>query len=308
MNKAETDQNRLNHMEFELNNLSKISERLKPCSGGLPKLNNIDIYGETIPFNKIAGGDHIVYVDFNKRYDLDYRIQVAKKKEQDQVVENLVKNKTRAGILLADAAGHNTTDVLLTAMLHQAFLTGIYYELKQYGEITNELFEILNTRFFRSSSLSKFITLLYGEIDELGRFRFLSAGHPLPIVFSNERNTLHRIQKSSITHFPPIGTLPSREDIDRTKARSRFGYKKKYQANEIELMGQGDIMILYTDGFVDFYNDIEHPYIEERLEKKLAEIKEKPAKEIFQLIKEDMFEFASPGDDLSFVIVKRMIT
>jgi len=295
----------LNNMQAEFDNLYKISKNLQPLSGEMPILKNIDIYGEVIPFNKIAGGDHIIYIDFNQRYDLKHRILKAENNSDYRIADNLKKCQHKAGILLADAAGHNITDVILTAMLHQAFLTGIQYELKKNGEISNELFEILNTRFFNSSSLSKFITLIYGEINENGKFRFISAGHPSPLVFSNKKNKLFKIDKKNIVHFPPIGTLPSKEDIDSVKNISRFGYKKKYAANEIELMGEGDILLLYTDGFSEHNRDMNEFYLDKRLEETLIRIKDKNAKDICTEINKDLHEFANPTDDLSFVIVKK---
>ena len=53
--------------------------------------------------------------------------------------------------------------VTLAAMLHQAFLLGSIYELDMFGNITKRLFENLNTRFHNSSSLSKFVTMIYGD-------------------------------------------------------------------------------------------------------------------------------------------------
>ena len=70
-------------------------------------------------------------------------------------------------------------------MLHQAFLSCIPYELDEHGFITNGLFENLNTGFFNSVGMSRFITMIYGEISDEGRFRFICAGHPAPVVFSN---------------------------------------------------------------------------------------------------------------------------
>ena len=52
-----------------------------------------------------------------------------------------------------------------------------------FGHITKKLFENLNSRIFNSSSLSKFVTMIYGEISQNATFRFLSAAHPPPVVF-----------------------------------------------------------------------------------------------------------------------------
>ena len=59
----------------ELNNFQDIARYVTPLPGEIPSLDGVDIYGETIPLNGIVGGDHIVYVDFKKRYDLDARIE-----------------------------------------------------------------------------------------------------------------------------------------------------------------------------------------------------------------------------------------
>ena len=201
----------------ELRNFQDIARHIKPSPGEIPTINWIDIYGDVIPLNGIVGGDHIIYIDFNKRYDLDQRIREAQKNNRPDIAEQLQLNKRRAGVMVADVSGHNITDALLGAMLHQAFLTGVQYELKHYGEVTAGLFEILNTRFFNSSSVRKFITLIYGEIWNDGSFRFVNAGHPPPVVFSNKFDKLIKVCKNQIVNFPPTGTMPSGDDVDSSK-------------------------------------------------------------------------------------------
>jgi serine phosphatase RsbU (regulator of sigma subunit) len=296
----------LSFLEDELKNFEGIAKHLKPSSGEIPALNGIDIYGEEIPLNGVAGGDHIIYVNFNKRYDLARRIEEAEKANRPGVVEKLKLNRRRAGVLLADAAGHQVTDALLAAMLHQAFLTGAQYELKHNGEITAELFEILNMRFFNSSSLAKFITLIYGEISDSGKFRFISAGHPLPVVFSNLYDRLVKVCYERLLRFPPIGTLPSKEDMDSHRNFSRLGYKKRYSVHEINLMGGGDILLLYTDGLSEHATEEGTLYFPDRLGETLRRSKDGSAREIYFNLKEDLLQFAPPEDDISFVVIKKL--
>ncbi|UCH95475.1 MAG: serine/threonine-protein phosphatase [Candidatus Aminicenantes bacterium] len=293
-------------LQAELKNFQEIAGHIKPSSGEIPVIPGIELYGEVIPFNGIVGGDHITYVDFNKRYDLEKRIREAQTQNRPDIVEKLQLNKRRAGVLLADAAGHNITDALLTAMLHQAVLTGVQYELKQHGEVTSELFEIINTRFFNSSSLSKFITLIYGEIWDNGNFRFVNAGHPPPWVFSNKYERLIKVCKNQIIHFPPIGTMPSGEDIDSGRHFSHLGYKKRYSINVINLMGWGDILLLYTDGFYEHTDDRGTDYFPKKVEEILRRIKNDPAKDIYFKIKEDLLAFGKPSDDITFVVIKKV--
>ena len=145
----------------ELENFEELAAQHTAAPGDLPTLNGIDIYGKSLPLNGVVGGDHIIYLDFKQRYDLDARIEKAARRGRTEVVDNLIRCKAKAGIALADVSGHRVTDALLALMLHQSFLLGAIYELDFNGHITTRLFENLNTRFYKSSSVSKFITLIY---------------------------------------------------------------------------------------------------------------------------------------------------
>src|SRR5882672_6221869 len=90
----------------EIKNLEEIVEGIKPRAGSVPQLEGIDVSGETIPLNGAIGGDHIIYVDFNKDYDLDARILEAARAKRPEIVENLEQCRRRAGIVLLDVSGH----------------------------------------------------------------------------------------------------------------------------------------------------------------------------------------------------------
>ena len=124
----------------------------------------------------------MVLVDFEKRYDLENRIRIAEVEGRPEVARKLAENRDRIGVLIADVCGHQMTDALVAAMLHQAFLTGVLYELDRFGEVTTRLFENLNSRFSRSMSIRKYVTVTYGEVSRSGAFRFLLAGSPKPLV------------------------------------------------------------------------------------------------------------------------------
>lgn len=286
----------------ELENFQDIARHIRPDAGEIPQLAGLDIYGETMPLNGVIGGDHIVFVDFDRRYDLDARIEQAKEKGRLDVVAGLEACRHKAGIGILDVSGHQITDALLAAMMHQAFLLGVIYELDYSGNITERLFENLNTRFYKSSSVSKFLTLLYGEIYEDGSFKFLSAAHPPPVVFSQKYDKIVTIPDPS--SFPPIGTLPLRSDIDRRNNKSVLGYKDPYRLNEIDLIGSGDIMLIYTDGLSEHEKD-EEEYFPTHVENVLRVHKLESAKDIFEALKADLLDFNDPDDDISFVVIKR---
>jgi serine phosphatase RsbU (regulator of sigma subunit) len=288
----------------ELKNFQEIAKNIMPAPGEIPTLRGIDVHGGTIPLNGSVGGDHVIYVDFKKRFDLNARIRHASSEGRSDVVGHLERCKRKAGIAILDVSGHHATDGLLAAMMHQAFLLGSIYELDMFGNITKRLFENLNTRFYHSSSLNKFVTMIYGEISEDTTFRFLSAAHPPPVVFSNQHNRFMEVSQDFCTSFPPIGTLPSLDVIDRNATQSVLGFKERYQLNEWSLMGTGDILLLYTDGLLEHSNGTD-TYFPRHLEAKVREVKHLSAREIFEAIKAHLLGFAERNDDISFVIIKR---
>jgi serine phosphatase RsbU (regulator of sigma subunit) len=288
----------------ELKNFQEIVKQILPLPGEIPTVDGMDIFGDTLPLNGYIGGDHIIYVDYKKRYDLDARVEEGLSAGRHDVVLNLERCRTRAGIALMDVSGHHVTDALLAAMLHQAFLLGSLYELDTFGHITKRLFENLNSRFYHSSSRRKFVTMIYGEIAKDSTFRFLSAAHPPPVVFSNKHERFMDVSPDLCTSFPPIGILPSQAVIDRSRTQSVLGFKDQYELNEWTLMGRGDILLLYTDGLLEHARGSEL-YFPHQLERTIRAVKDSGAQEIFQTIKADLFSFAAPSDDVSIVVIKR---
>ena len=92
--------------------------------------------------------------------------------------------------------------------------------------------------------------------------------------------------------------------IDRNRTQSAFGFKQHYQMNEWLLMGEGDILILPTDGLIDHRRDDE-PYFPDRLEALLQHAGDRPARQLFDDISADLREFAAPQDDISMVIIRK---
>ncbi len=295
---------KLNHLQEELENFEEIALQLEPDPGEIPNLPGIDVFGTSIALAGAIGGDHIIYVDVNKRHDLDARIARAEKTGKSDIAARLNEMKQTAGVLLADVSGHRITDAVLAAMLHQAFLLGAVYELELSGSITTRLFENINNRFYRSSSIRKFLTMIYGEIHVSGRFRFISAGHHPPLVFSNEFDRFVDIHPDLLISFPPIGTMPSTTDPDLSREPSVLGTKDRYRINEIKLMGPGDILVLYTDGLKEHENNGED-YFPDRLEAKIRETKKNSARAILEEVNRDVLAFGPPADDVSCILIKK---
>jgi serine phosphatase RsbU (regulator of sigma subunit) len=275
----------LRYLEDELENFKQIARVVKPSAGEVPRLQGIDIAGLSMPLNGEFGGDHVIYLDFNTRYDLETRIRRAQAEGKREVAALLAQNRTRAGVLVADVAGHRLTDAMVAAMLHQAFLLGSYYELETYGEITTRLIQHIKTRFYESTNIQKLVAMLYGEIHERGRFRYVSAGHPPPLVYSREFGRLVHLDPERRVGL--IGLSPA-SDVP---------------VNEIELLAQGDLLILATDGLTEHG---EGSYLTDELPRLLSRVQDLPAAEICERLKESIPAYAAPFDDVTAVVVKRI--
>lgn len=286
----------------ELQNFQEIARYIKPSPGEIPDLDGIDIAGLSLPLKEVGGGDHIIYVDFKRRYNLERRIARATEKGRGEVAAQLRRLKRRGGILVADVSGHRMTDAMIGAMLHQAFLLGVYYELDRYGEVTPRVFEHINMRFYRTTAVNKYFTMIYGEISEGGRFRFISAGHQPPAVFSREYGKFVKISADRLVSFPPVGLLPSGYDPDEAVEPGMHGYKKRYEVNEINLLAAGDTLLLLTDGLAEHDRGRFFPGTVERL---LADSTDASAAECCERLRSAILERAAPTDDISVVAIRR---
>ena len=293
----------LERLTRELDNFQSIAKYLVPLPGEVPRLSGIDVWGGSVQLNGSVGGDHITYIDFKQRFDLQARIERAREEGRDDVADNLRGCQHKAGIAVMDVAGHQMTDALLAAMLHQAFLLGAIYELDRYGQITRRLFENLNTRFYQSSGTNKFVSLIYGEISDDAKFRFLSAGQPYPSIFSSHHDRFMEVSPHLCLSFPPLGMLPSFNVIDRSTTPSLLGFKERYEMNEWTLMGRGDILLMHTDGLTE-HEGPNGSYFPDRLEQILRDVKQLGARQIYDAIMMDLVAFAEPVDDASVVVIK----
>jgi serine phosphatase RsbU (regulator of sigma subunit) len=283
---------------------------LIPSPGAIPQIPGVDIFGMTLPYNGVVGGDLITYVNFQERFDLEVRIQNALLEGRDDVAQNLKKLRDTGGILVADVAGHEFTDAMRALMLHQAFHTAALYEMDTHGEITVRLFEQVNTRFLKSQTLKSpaaekdsatFITLLYGEISHTGHFRFVNAGHPPPLVFSREFDRFVEITPDRLVSYPPIGLLPTEDHADARHYERALGYVKRYTVNDLNLMGRGDILFLYTDGLVDSFSR----FTPKHFERAVSRVRDGQAREICAAILDERDRIEKQSDDLSLVVIKR---
>ena len=294
----------MSRLTTELENFQELASSLLPTPGDIPSVHGVDIFGGTLPLSGSLGGDLIVYIDFERLFDVDARIEQAIGQGRLDIVDRLEACRRKAGIAVVDVSGHRITDAFLAATLHQEILLGAIYELDMSGRVTRRLFENLNTPFYQSWAENRFASLLYGEIWEGGRFQFLSAGVPAPLVFSRQHDRFMEVGQDHCASSPPLGLIPSRHVTDWNKTSSVLGFKDDYTLNEWVLMGQGDILLLQTDGLSE-HRRPGGPYCPGHLERKLREVADQSARGIFEAVTDDVRRFGKCRDDVSLVVIKR---
>jgi hypothetical protein len=295
-------------------------------------LGDIELYGKMIPLNG-KGGDIIRFMDFEKLYDLDRIITIEQNRmnnflqdsnksgvsmnteplktmyeKYEHRLENIKLNYKRVGIIVGDVMGHGPEDESIARDLSKWFELAADFDIERYGQITKRAIEKINTMFYKEleSNGRKYVTMIYGEMYTDGTFRFISAGHPKPIIYSKEYNRIIPLPDNIINPGLPLGLRPS---YSINNLETYLGFEPEYNVNSLKLESPGDILILYTDGLSE-HQDYEckdyHPERgHSRLEELLKKIHHLSTKEISEEIEKDLRNYGPIEDDISYVIIKK---
>ena len=89
------------NIEEEIENYLTVLGRIRPHRAA-ERLETIDVYGESHYLSGAAGGDHIIYLNFDQRYDIQRRSDHALSEGNGHVAAKVLQNRDRIGVLLAD--------------------------------------------------------------------------------------------------------------------------------------------------------------------------------------------------------------
>jgi serine phosphatase RsbU (regulator of sigma subunit) len=287
---------------------------LDPLPAGFPPRNSVD--------------DHVEWLktrpNFTAGMETEYRD--ARSSEQVRVAEVLHELYTTAGVLLVDAQGHGIISAKIASTVHDTFHALMLTELDRYGRTTPEIFEKINLRLAQSvtarnalgrsetDSAREIATMLYGEVRPYGNFRFVSFGHPPPLVFSAEYGKFMKVDQARVAQFVALGLEIPEDHPDRKKYFSMQLRKRRVNASdvsEITLMSPGDILFLYTDGVYDGSDD----QVRFELEAVMRQHHQESAKDICNALMQDALKrdetLRQDGeedvvDDKTVFIIKRV--
>jgi len=194
-------------------------------------------------------------------------------------------NSDRLGVAIGDAASKGLSAAVEALYVSGALKMGVDYQTK-----ASLLIQKINNLVNRTFPDDRFVTLFYAELlnTKNGLCIYVNAGHNNPMLFKSETNSVELLDVTG----PALGLSPD----------------QKYSVENVN-MKLGDILLCYTDGITEAPNANFELYGEERLAQKLVEVKDLSAKEITELILEDVQIFSAQapyGDDKTIVTIKRI--
>ena len=190
-------------------------------------------------------------------------------------------DKNNFCIAIADVVGKGVPAALLMANL-QAFLKVICKQGMKLDDATS----LINDLVSENITDGKFITFFWGLLnDEKVSIHYVNAGHNPPLLI--RKGKIIKLEKGGII----LGVMKT---------------LRPYISETVELK-KDDVIIMFTDGISEAKNINDDEFSDERLEKFVVEITNKPASEILAAIRNEVQKFtygAVQSDDITLMIVK----
>ncbi len=185
-------------------------------------------------------------------------------------------------LAIADLTGKGIPASLLMANL-QAMLHVLSPLQLDMSETTGKINDII----FKNTPSDKFISFFWGRIDlENLEFQYCNAGHNPPVYWNAKKQKIELLSTGGML----LGAL------------STF---VAYEQGTIEL-GEGDVVLMFTDGISEAMNENEEEFGEERIADILASHHHETSQQIQQHIVDEVKTFCKGnyGDDMTMLIFK----
>lgn len=185
----------------------------------------------------------------------------------------------RTAFLIADVSGKGLGAALLTTML-QGALSGM-----KIGADLAGVFNHINRFLCEHSDVGRYATVFFGTLDREGRFEFINAGHPSPLLLR-----AGGVEEPFTEGGFPVGLLP---EADYAPARVK--------------LQPGDTLVLYSDGVTEATDPDEQMFGISRLREILIGQHEAPLDVLQKTILESISTFARgarQADDVTLLLVR----
>lgn len=186
------------------------------------------------------------------------------------------------GLVVADVSGKGVPAALIMA----SFRASLIAEIRNNYSIRT-ICNKVNTLLVESLEPGNYVTAVYGVLDSNNHiFTYSNCGHNLPILL-RASGDVHYLSEGG----PVMGVTP--QGIFEEQAL---------------FIHPGDIIVMYTDGVTEVFNEMGEEFGLERLVGLVKRHKSRSAEAIEQAVYDAVYAFASPRhnfDDFTIMIVKR---
>jgi serine phosphatase RsbU (regulator of sigma subunit) len=189
-------------------------------------------------------------------------------------------SENKVGFVIGDVSGKGLAAAPEMAMV-KCVLRAFAFESAAPAQVLERLNRLLS----RTMEPDRFVTLFYGVLDiEKGELTYANAGHELPLVLRRGSGEPELLE----TTGPLLG-------LDR---ESRY-------RQVCSLIGSGDTLVLYTDGFTDARREDRFLQVE-GLASLLGELREETAMEMVESVSQSVTNFSGGrlNDDATILVVK----
>ena len=189
------------------------------------------------------------------------------------------------GLVVGDVSGKGIPSSLIMA----SFRASLLAEIRNNYAIRTIMAKV-NQLLWESTDDHQFVTAFYGVLDEQRRIlTYCNAGHN-PVILIRADGTVLRLETGGLI----LGAFSD----------------SVYWENFVQILPD-DLLLLYTDGVTEIYNEKEEEYGVDRLQSLATLNRHRSAKEITQLVKDQILDFAAdktPQDDFTLVVLKALPT
>jgi serine phosphatase RsbU (regulator of sigma subunit) len=192
-------------------------------------------------------------------------------------------DKERLGFTVGDVSGKGLPSALLMASLQGLVRTNL--AVRQ-GDLSPFVREV-NHSMYKLTASNRFATLFIAVIDASSKaLDYVNAGHNPPLLFRTGAYAAENLEGGGL----PVGLLAD----------------SQYQAGHLQLH-LGDVLVAYTDGVVEAFNDQEEEFGEERLKDVVRSSTSLTAAGICGQVAERLKAYVSDTpqwDDISLIVMR----
>jgi serine phosphatase RsbU (regulator of sigma subunit) len=192
-------------------------------------------------------------------------------------------DKERLGFTVGDVSGKGLPSALLMASLQGLVRTNL--AVRQ-GDLSPFVREV-NHSMYKLTASNRFATLFIAVIDASSKaLDYVNAGHNPPLLFRMGAYAAENLEGGGL----PVGLLAD----------------SQYQAGHLQLH-LGDVLVAYTDGVVEAFNDQEEEFGEERLKDVVRSSTSLTAAGICGQVAERLKAYVSDTpqwDDISLIVMR----